>query len=63
MEVIHQSTNNIVAVQFCAIEKDNGDLELMRVFCSPIEPKPPEQCTIRAAERHALMEYLSRTFR
>ena len=59
MKVIHFSTDNVTGINLSAERQENGDVSVIRTFQSAIGRCPPETFTIRAEERHALMEYLS----
>ncbi len=62
MENIHFSTNGITGINLSGEEQPNGDLLLLRVFQCAAAPRTPETFTVRAEERHGLMEYLNRKF-
>ncbi len=62
MENIHFSTNGVIGINLSGEEQPNGDLRLLRVTQSATAPRAPEMFTVRAEERHGLMEYLNRKF-
>jgi len=59
---IHFSNNNSVGINLAVFEEENGDLSIMRCFQSASSPSVPEIFTLRAEERHGLMEYMQRAF-
>jgi len=62
VEVIHFSTNNRIGINLSVGESEKGDLLLCRTFQTSVTllAKSSETFTLRAEERHAVMEYLSR---
>lgn len=63
MKVVHFSTNNEVGINLSVDELKNGNLLIIRTVqtANPEKACPPELFTVRAEERHSLMEYLADT--